>query len=610
MKEYLYLWVNHFNVLDDFELHGDNYFIEDQGLSLSSKYSITHTYKKKKTTLTFEINKKDNVPQNFFSDRIADIKVLVGRNGSGKTLCLKRLLYRIIANEFDVENEIEYILIYSQNGEIHYHKSRLINKSCEIKFKGIQASLGRFKSGYENDNVFFYTAAFDNSERLDSFFGHSDISTNALLSSDNETLNNISLKYQKKTNQYYSHATMEMIRKIFFISKFYDIFAKKTLLRFRPPNAAIIAPSHVDIDNAIIEITQNNDSEIKEWVNLKKKLDNFADWFRLAALLNHIRADLSNTTMSETSRKTFKNFLTPKKITQNGIAKTLEIYSKTPLLYRGKEIRINKRELFALEVESALQQIKVLGPFQERVRKKHPNYNTDSFFFDLNVKKHRELLKKFIESYIQIDQLTPFIFMNWRQQSSGERIFIEFFSRFYYNLLIQEKRENQNQPEHYIKNKTPSDIYLIIDEADLYLHPEWQRNWLSEFTEIISTIIEKIYIHKKPNIQIFISTHSPFIITDFPKENLSLLEPNPITKKLKIINKHSLIPFGANIYDLLNNGFFLKNSIGLFSEKKIKSLIQYKYKNPKKRNKHQEDVMDYIENSIGDSVIKKSIEQI
>lgn len=606
MKEYLYLWIDHYFRLDDYALHGEDFLIDNQGISLSSKYNISHIYNKKKSTISFKINKNENLPKNFFSARISDIKAVVGRNGSGKTLCLKHLLYRIIAREFEVDKQIAYILIYSLNGKIYYHKSEALDNIYKIGFEE-EVLQDQSENLYSSENVFFYTAAFDDTEPLEVFHGNHNISTNALLSSDNETLNNISLKYKTKTNYHNSHVTMEIIRKIFFISKFYEVFSKKSLLRFRPPNAVIIAPSYVDIDNAIIEITENNDKEIKKWKDLKEKIDNFADWFRFAALLNQIRADFSN---GDTSRNSFKNFLTPKKIIQNGIAKTLEIYSKTPLLLRGKKIYIAKRDCFFLEVESALSQLKEMASFQKRIRKRHPYYNKDSFFFDLNVKKHREILKKFIESYVEIDRLTPFVFMNWRPQSSGERIFIEFFSRFYYNLLIQEKNDNQNQTENYIKSKKPSDIYLIIDEADLYLHPEWQRNWLSEFTEIISTIIEKIYIYNKPKIQIFISTHSPFIITDFPKENLTLLEPNKKTKKLKIINHHSLIPFGANIYDLLSNGFFLENSIGVFSEEKIKTLIQYKYKSPKKRNPIQEETMDYIENSIGDSVIKKIIEQI
>ena len=213
MKEYLYLWIDHYLTLDDYAFHSDGFLIENQGISLSSKFNITHTYNKKKSIITFEINPNGNIPENFFSIRIADIKAFVGRNGSGKTLCLKHLLYRIISKEFDADKSIGYILIYKQNGEIHYHKSEAIDYSIEIIFKNTPASLGQFTSEYEKDNVFFYTAAFDNSERLDVFQGHRNISTNALLSSDQETLNNISLKYPQKTNQHYSHITMEMIRK-------------------------------------------------------------------------------------------------------------------------------------------------------------------------------------------------------------------------------------------------------------------------------------------------------------------------------------------------------------------------------------------------------------
>lgn len=609
MKEYLYLWIDQFYTLNDYDLPGKNSLIEKQGFSLSSKYNVDFKEKNKKE-LIFTIRKNEYIPDSFFSKKLSDIKALVGRNGSGKTLCLKHLLYRIIAKEFDVDEIIPFVLIYCIEGKLYYHKSKALKKTYKIKFNECEITPDLSVQASKSGKSFFYTAAFDNTERLDVFHGTHNLSTNALLSSDDQTLNNISLKYRRKINRNYSHITMEIIRKILFIARFYEDIAQKNFLKFRMPNAVVIAPSYIDIENAIAEITNNNKRLINDWEITKQGIKNFADWFRFAALLNHIRADLTNSFVKKATLRSLKKDLSPRNIANNGIKKTLELYSTMPIVRGGKKIRIQKRVDFYTDVESALQQLKKLSSFQKEVRKKHPNYNKDSFFFDINEKTHRDVLKKFMDSYIQLAVLTPFLFMNWRSQSSGERIFIEFFSRFYYDLLIQEIRDNQNQTEEYIKEKKHDDIYLIIDEADLYLHPEWQRHWLSEFIEMTNAIIDNIYTYNKPQIQIIISTHSPFIITDFPKENLVLLDPDPKTNKLNILKKHYVTPFGANIYDLLSDGFFLQNSIGFFSEQQIQEVVRYTQKLKKKREEESEDFLkkiEYIKKSIGDPIIQNLI---
>lgn len=49
---------------------------------------------------------------------------------------------------------------------------------------------------------------------------------------------------------------------------------------------------------------------------------------------------------------------------------------------------------------------------------------------------------------------------------------------------------------------------ILIDEIDLHLHPEWQREIISKLPEVF------------PNIQFIVTTHSPSIISEIPTEQL------------------------------------------------------------------------------------------
>lgn len=72
---------------------------------------------------------------------------------------------------------------------------------------------------------------------------------------------------------------------------------------------------------------------------------------------------------------------------------------------------------------------------------------------------------------------------------------------------------------------------VLIDEIDLHLHPKWQRKIVSLLCELF------------PNIQFFITTHSPFIIQSLNQNELISLEPissNEVALISDDINKKSV----------------------------------------------------------------------
>lgn len=117
-----------------------------------------------------------------------------------------------------------------------------------------------------------------------------------------------------------------------------------------------------------------------------------------------------------------------------------------------------------------------------------------------------------------------------------------------------------------IKNRISYKL-IVIDEADLYLHPEWQRLFVSDLISMMTKLetVEKV--------QFIITTHSPLIIGD-------LLPEDVIT--LKVIDRHPItvdsLSFGTKLSDAYLEGMHLKSTFGEHSRSKLQELIDKKMK--------------------------------
>ncbi len=149
------------------------------------------------------------------------------------------------------------------------------------------------------------------------------------------------------------------------------------------------------------------------------------------------------------------------------------------------------------------------------------------------------------------------------EHSSGERYILEQFSSLRKTL----KKVVENPFILYDSIKYNS-VILLIDEYEQYLHPEWSRKYLSHLLRFLK--IESVNLNIK--IQIIITTHSPYLISDLPKENIRLIQKNEKTGRRTVsIPKHG---FASNYYDILSDSFFLEDTIGEFAKQKINSWIK------------------------------------
>lgn len=159
-------------------------------------------------------------------------------------------------------------------------------------------------------------------------------------------------------------------------------------------------------------------------------------------------------------------------------------------------------------------------------------------------------LSQLISLYLELESKNDFLIFDWRNISSGEQALLETYSKLY---CVTSRGTQEN-------------ILLLIDEGELYLHPEWQRQYIKMLVDYIPII------YKNKKVQIIFASNSPFLISDMPRNNIIILDK----KGDEIIVSDSEIKrqtFGANISKLLNNSFFIENSMGDFAKSKIEEII-------------------------------------
>jgi hypothetical protein len=172
--------------------------------------------------------------------------------------------------------------------------------------------------------------------------------------------------------------------------------------------------------------------------------------------------------------------------------------------------------------------------------------------------------------------------------SSGEKQSIFSLNSIIYHIRnvesVHKKGEKRNLEMGIVTYKC---INLILDEIELYYHPELQKQTINDLLLLISKAGLK-YIE---NINIMLITHSPFILSDIPDTNILRLENGEIKEK----NERT---FGSNIHDLLANDFFLTGFMGEFAQNKIEKIIaflnftkakQYILANSETKEKHKEE---------------------
>lgn len=216
--------------------------------------------------------------------------------------------------------------------------------------------------------------------------------------------------------------------------------------------------------------------------------------------------------------------------------------------------------------------------------------NISSILNDKELSQHvYEFLELADSSDICLEFINNKIEIYYNNLSDGLKERFKLFSTIY-------KCFKQNNIEKF------GSIILILDEPDVHMHPEWSRRL---FTDILDFLKKEFHESK---FQIIFTTHSPFMLSDIPKEDIFYLSKDD-NGKLYVDNAN-INTFGANIHMLLKHSFFMDSTIGEFANKKIKDVAKDLNGDINGVSKDRKEEISYIINNIGEPVIKRKLEDM
>ncbi|MEK4599311.1 AAA family ATPase [Bacillus sp. FSL R9-9497] len=155
------------------------------------------------------------------------------------------------------------------------------------------------------------------------------------------------------------------------------------------------------------------------------------------------------------------------------------------------------------------------------------------------------------------NDLQRVIHVHYSKMSRGEMLFVNHFSSLYKALAFSE-------------NPSVRNIIICLDEPEESFHPEWARKYIYYLTTFLNQVKKGQHI----KYQVIISTHSPFIVSDIPKNNITCIKLLEQDGAYTRITEKANFGFGSNLYDIIKDDFFLNSSIGEFATREINKVLE------------------------------------
>lgn len=152
--------------------------------------------------------------------------------------------------------------------------------------------------------------------------------------------------------------------------------------------------------------------------------------------------------------------------------------------------------------------------------------------------------------------------VHFRHFSSGEKQWSYATSTFLYHLNnLDSVARSRGKRVFYNR------VLIILEEVELYFHPEMQRRYV----QYVINSIARLQLKNIDKVHVCFVTHSPMMLSDIPEQNILFLDE----KGQPADPEHITQTFGGNIHELLARSFFLNKAlIGEFALSKIEWIIR------------------------------------
>ncbi|WP_210456057.1 AAA family ATPase [Vibrio crassostreae] len=517
-----YIWTDKFKSFHDYSLN------------LSNEHEFNYCSRSKELT---KVDKK-SFPKEFFGEKISSLSVLIGINGSGKTTALE-LICRCISEHYYFKQK--YIMIYKIDGDIY------LSTNLETLFNvGFDFIPDKNNDKLTKTKPIFFSNVFDNN--------YIDFEDSVIDLSSNRRLSN-RYNYKKRANS---------------------------------SQRENVSPEDEmgDLEQQICFVNSEESNEILDNIPSKIRYEIYRQSNNFLRRLSSYNKTKYNKSDSIDNNSGFYSYLREIFIHERDLTsiKNNRYRSVSTLIYQHILIGLAYHESYGPHVRDFIFSIQ-LGRFIPTFNLLHiiadelsitigshsfteifygTLVNLESFLVENNLDidssikngKHSLVLDINLDNVKQHQGLC-YIFesmfevnVDWHGISSGQKAYINMFSSIW-NCIKHRDFDNSNE-----------NTIICIDEGDLYLHPQWQ-------VEFVEKLIRSLPTLSSTKVQIILTTHSPLLISDIPKQCITIL--NGCNSEDQ--SPTDIVSFGGNIYDIYDWSFGL-NGIrsGNLSTKYIDSI--------------------------------------
>jgi predicted ATP-binding protein involved in virulence len=575
--ELVYLWVDKYKN------------IKEQGFNFSGKYRCDFKATQFDDNNIIEngnlnIEKHDSYVENLFGDNSLDIIALVGENGSGKSTIFEIFSLAIFEQKIELLKNTLLFFIHEDTQSLYCFNAYLTNKDSHTK---IGPKILHIESSLEQK--FSYIDKFTTNQIVSHFF--SNWFTSDFTSEHHKFQNTYQFYQGVQANKYRYMASLSDEEKedaSFFEEKIdlklIELLKKDNNYFYFIDQSNIYLFDIIDVNLFSISEFENNLDHKRfnlfEGYDLIHKVYYFP---KLSLFVNEIMLDLVDE-LSQEEERFFIELLY--NIRNEELIFTIEQIDEYQRDDRKKieqqiekNIYIFNNELKTIFLKFNNEKFQFIAKNYDLILNRFVDITSNqNLEWQVNIKQLNEI-EMFILKIAHENHIKRISFKNsssratLKSLSSGEQSIILFLTNVFHAL------ENNSN----FKNK----IYLF-DEIEIRLHPNWQK-------KLLSLLLKGLLHHRKRNFKCIFATHSPFILSDLPKENTIFLKDGK-----NISSEIAIKTFGANIHTLLSHGFFMENGLmGEFAKEKIAAIKDFYEKvkvseYPKKE--YEQEFKDNIDN--------------
>lgn len=523
-------------------------------VTFDHRYSYSHDANQAQLTISSPTKK---LPENFWGTGIWSLTGIVGNNGAGKTTVNRFLLEAVV--EGLARKDLKCIIVYENDGEFQvYHNNPEASKRISFNLTAGVPNKISFVNGFDYlpaVETFFYQGHFS------AEFSSSDLCSSGLAglynASEGYLLRDDFEKYANATDLYHtcpissyfnSHISQKHQR---ICRLLINEELRSRITQFRFPRYIMLSPNrggqnHIKFHPIVPAETRDalkgmlDPLPIQGIVPTKEELIGMFVYFNLLNAIAENKIPAGGPGILGQWRETVDQSQEVMPQFQRFIS-SLHDYSIKSCLQTIHKVLNSVFTLaqydglggFYLDAFNQKEAVEVL--LEDRI---HDTFYLTSRFFDMHYSHNCTV--------------------GYNQLSSGEEICLNLYALLYDAIELR--------PIKFSNLKSPR--LILLDEAEIGFHPEWQRT----FVHTLLNVLHSIKVRNPHDYQVIITSHSPILLSDIPSCCCNFLKRIDDTTTVNLRGRTEET-FASNVFRAYRNSFFLeKGIIGKYAETKLKAL--------------------------------------